>query len=140
MFTPPAGDPADTGRPRGRSTVPMDDATPPPALPPPTPAQTLDAAATILLDAAVDAAAKYIEEDRDRGMFRHERRQNLIDAASAYATVRAAAVMAGESGAGSKSGAGAIASMVAGAGLGVATGTLLGTAAAADDAAPVGIG
>ena len=137
MFTPPSGDPADLARPRGRSTTPMDGPPPPPKAPdPPTPSQTLDAAAAILLDDAVDAAARFVEENSGDKLFIHDRRKTLVKAASDYAVVRAAADAAREATASGRGGAGgAVASGIAGLGLGAATGAVLAGVVHADGAA-----
>ena len=135
VFTSPSGDPADPARPRGRSTTPMDGPPPPPKAPDPlTPSQTLDAAAALMLNDAVDAAVKYIEESGGDKTCMHERRQKLARAAYDYAVVRAAAdaARAASNPGGGNSGAGTGASMIAGLGAGVATGAVLAGAVHAD--------
>ena len=141
MFTPPSGGDAETAQRRGRSTVPVDG---PPATPPPlTASQTLDAAASILLDDAVNAASRYIEGRDGDGAIAERHRKKLVEAAASYATVRAAADAARAASApcgegdrfhsGEGSGASAVASGIAAIGMGTATGAVLATAVHADD-------
>ena len=138
MFTPPSDGDAEPRQRCGRSTVPVDDSPPPPPPPPPTPAQILDAAAARLLNEAVELAAKYIEstsranDDFCRG--------KLLEASSAFVAVKAAADAArasGRGGSGSDEASDAL-GMIAGAGMGVATGAMLGATAAAGDTSDAG--
>ena len=130
MFAPPSDGGAGSSQRRGRSTVPVDDPPPPSSPPPPTPAQILDAAAARRLDEAVAEATKYV---KPACVPNHDFcRAKLLEAAAAFVTVKATADAARATGRGGSGpdAASDAPGMFAGAGMGVATGAMLGTAAA----------